>query len=239
MRCWPQQKLLINPDGFFRDKFRTGDAPLTGSVFYMVEIADAMWMVEHVANSMWALTIEDNWEKSGAVDVFDAVEAGGNVVRSFVSMVGAIFPVAWGEIPDNFLICDGGLYDREDYPALYAILDSAFIVDADSFLVPDLSGRVAVGESADFPIGDTGGEAEHTLDVSEMPSHAHTDIGHTHVDGNAIASIAQLPVAPVPSAIPGLGVTGSGSANLTNTGGDGAHNNLQPYLSIRYVIAAR
>jgi microcystin-dependent protein len=34
-------------------------------------------------------------------------------------------------------------------------------------------------------------------------------------------------------------LTGSGFANIQNTGGDGAHNNLQPYLAVKFCIVAR
>lgn len=205
----------------------------------MLSMPDCAWFNEHVANSLWSLTREDNWEKAGDVDVSDAIEAAGLLMESFTSMVGAIFAVAWADIPDSFLVCDGSVYERADYPALYGVLDNVFIVDADTFSVPDLSGRVAIGESSGFAIGEFGGEIEHTLDSGEMPSHSHTDLGHTHVEGNAIAAVAQIPVVPSPAAIPGVGVTGSGAANLTNTGGGNPHNNMQPYSTVRYVIAAR
>jgi hypothetical protein len=81
------------------------------------------------------------------------------------------------------------------------------------------SGKVLVGVAAgdsDFgSLGATGGEKTHTLTVPEMPAHTH-DLnrgpgasGYGVVGGNAIASV----------------VSG-------NTGGDGAHNNLQPFITV-------
>lgn len=205
----------------------------------MISMPDAAWFNEHVANALWALTRDDNWEKVGAVDVADAVEAAGLMMETFTSMVGTIFPVAWGAIPDNFLVCDGGTYAREDYPALYAALDSFYIVDADNFVVPDLSGRVAIGESSGFAIGESGGEIEHTLSSSEMPSHTHTDTGHIHPLAGEVPGLALSP-GELPVDVPGTTeVTGVGNASLTNTGGGNPHNNMQPYTTIRYVIAAR
>lgn len=47
---------------------------------------------------------------------------------------------------------------------------------------PDLRGRFPVGAGTDYTLGQTGGEAKHTLTASETPSHAHslTVPGHSH-----------------------------------------------------------
>lgn len=39
---------------------------------------------------------------------------------------------------------------------------------------PDLRDRFIVGAGSSYSVGDTGGEATHTLTVSEMPSHNHS-----------------------------------------------------------------
>src|SRR5574340_253471 len=40
------------------------------------------------------------------------------------AMIGAIIPYATATIPANCLACDGALYNRVDYPLLYAALHS-------------------------------------------------------------------------------------------------------------------
>lgn len=42
-----------------------------------------------------------------------------------------------------------------------------------------LQGRMLMGASETYPVGSEGGEAEHTLTVQEIPSHAHTMNGWT------------------------------------------------------------
>lgn len=194
----------------------------------MVRMPDVQWFWKHVLDAMWALTIADNWEKIGDVDVTDAVIAASETAESFGSMIGTIFPVAWADIPDNFLECDGSVYERVDYPVLYELLDSFYIIDADTFSVPDLSGRVAVGSSSGFAVGMQGGEIEHTLTEAEMPSHAHIYTPPVfNVD-------IEAPGAPDPLAA-GIGIP----TYTASTGGDDPHNNMQPYTVIKYVIAAR
>lgn len=194
----------------------------------MVRMPSAEWIWAHVLNSMWALTIEDNWEKAGDVDVIDALYAAADITESFQSMVGTIFLVGWAEVPDGWLVCDGTVYARGDYPALYDVLDTVFHVDSDNFSVPDLSGRVAIGESPDFTVGSMDGEERHTLTTSEMPS-------HTHLYTPPVFNVdIEAPGAPDPLAA-GVGIP----TNTGSTGGDDSHNNMQPYTVLRYVIAAR
>lgn len=160
--------------------------------------------------------------------------------------VGFIRPYITANPPDNTIPCDGGTYAREDYPLLYAVIDSVFIIDADNFTVPALNGRTLVGagmsdEGTDFNLGDAGGEENHALSATENATHSHTDIGHTHsvqlaVDGLAVAP-GELPVlVPVPL-VPGS--TGSGNANLTDSGDSTPHNNMQPFGVVKYCVVAR
>jgi len=101
--------------------------------------------------------------------------------------LGTIFPFVTASPPTNSLECDGTHYLRTDYPALYAALDAAYIVDADHFKTPDLRGRVPLGVGtgsglSTYATGDTGGEEKHLLTTSELTEHNHAviDGGHAH-----------------------------------------------------------
>jgi len=89
------------------------------------------------------------------------------------------------------------------------------------------AGRVPVGvdtSDTDFDTAEeTGGEKTHQLTVAEMPTHTHPIYAtSSESDGNQQD---------------GLRSTGRwygnshGSPNVANAGGDGAHNNLQPYIT--------
>lgn len=67
--------------------------------------------------------------------------------------------------------------------------------------------------------GATGGEAEHTLTVDEMPSHNHS---YT-IRGNS---------APTGTGNKWSYWENSASATTGSTGGDQAHNNMPPYLAV-------
>jgi len=155
---------------------------------------------------------------------------GGLVWEVFHPMIGYIFPLATAEIPDNCLLCDGSEYAKDDYPALYAVLDPAFIVDGDTFMVPDLRSRTVVGTAEDgslshYAINDSGGEEEITLSSGEMPAHSH-----------GLFQSTALAIAPgeLPVVIPFIVAAGS----TDSSGGGGAHENRMPYRALPMVIIA-
>jgi len=161
------------------------------------------------------------------------------VIGEIVCFAGSTSPTT------DWLLCNGSSLLRADYPELFSLIGTIYgAADGSHFNIPDLSGRTVVGVGTGSgltarALGDSYGEETHTLVTSEQASHAHTDTGHTHVEGIAVPSVgAALLGVPIPSAIPGVGVTGSGAAALTSSGGNGAHNNIQPSLALNYFIVA-
>ena len=87
----------------------------------------------------------------------------------------------------------------------------------------ETEGQVHIGAGENYEIGDTGGEATHTLTVNEMPSHAHTllydgsggfSFGYQYSSKGARAAATE------------------NSSGIGNTGGSQAHNNMQPYIVV-------
>lgn len=70
----------------------------------------------------------------------------------------------------------------------------------------------------------TGGEKQHTLTIDEMPEHRHNQIytGHYVTAGTTNIAVDTY----------GGGMSGVTNAQMSNTGGNGAHNNLQPYAVV-------
>lgn len=192
------------------------------------------------------LTLPGSWVQDGLLTPDDTVQYLQKPVLEAMEggdwcMIGTIVAFATTDLPPHCLLCDGTEYLREDYANLYAALRPIFQTDADHFVVPDLRERFVLGAStdpdADYFVGRTGGEFDHTLTTAEMPSHTHNDLGHFHTEGNALPNLTTIgPGAPEPTAIPGAGFTGSASANIQVTGGGEAHNNTPPYFVLQWAI---
>lgn len=172
-------------------------------------------------------------------DELDALLAQTFLEINMSANIGSILPFVTTDLPNNILLCDGTQYAREDYPELYAVLDSQYIDDADNFTLPDLRDLVLVGSEDLYSLGQTGGEDAHTLIESEMPAHTHTDAGHIHTTETSTPTLIAIGAGvPAPSAIPGVGSTAAGFASLANTGGDTAHENRMPFYGVKFGIVA-
>lgn len=128
------------------------------------------------------------------------------------------------EVPAWTLLCDGDIYDRVDYPDLYAALDAAYIIDADTFTVPDLIGRFPLGSVAP---GDEAGAWDVTLEVENLPAHHHAydKITATFVDPGASPSV--------------IGIDDINTADTGDTGDGVAVDITNPYHTLIPVIVAR
>lgn len=104
------------------------------------------------------------------------------------------------------------------------------------------AGRVPVGIDAgqtEFDtVEETGGAKTHTLAESEIPSHTHIQDSHTHVIGHvrsATTGSSTTNIAKTADTSSTVGTdtsTNAATATNQNTGGGGAHNNLQPYIVV-------
>jgi len=79
-------------------------------------------------------------------------------------------------------------------------------------------------------LGQCGGEESHALTKSEIPSHTHT----WYFGGGAFPpnTTTQATAQGAAQAY----YTGANPIDVTNTGGSGVHNNIQPYLVLNYII---
>lgn len=159
---------------------------------------------------------------------------------------GVIWPYGGSSAPTGFLMCDGSEASEVTYADLFAILGTSFNLGtetAGNFRLPDMRGRVPMGAGAYTDsvsgalvrtLGQKVGAAAHTLTTAEMPSHTHTDAGHTHTFPSGGAGGANYPALTNGN---GSTVTTTTSyASLNNTGGGGTHNNMQPSLGVNYII---
>ena len=185
---------------------------------------------------------DDNTELTQSqVDDIDGWIAGAigeliNEVTTMTTIPAIVSPYVGdiGDLPTGWLLCDGTTYLRTAYPTLYATINSAFIVDADHFTVPDLNDRFIRGAEND--IGDTGGEQFVTLTTPNLPSHQHgiaTNLGNVAITGSQGAPPQQV------GRING-DVSGAYLTSIPQTDGTGsgtAHENRPPFMNLIYVIS--
>lgn len=165
-----------------------------------------------------------------SVAATSSVTVGGT---SVLSPAGAIMQYAGSSAPTGWLLADGSAVSRTTYAALFAVISTTYGAGNGSttFNLPNLKGKVPVGvDSSDTSfdaLGETGGAKTHTLTSAEMPSHSHSISGVYIMANKNFSGTGFNPLVNDPG--PAINTTG-------NTGGGGAHNNLQPYIVLNYII---
>ena len=174
---------------------------------------------------------------------------GSNQIYSSAVPIGSVLEFAGSSAPTGFLLCDGTAINRVTYADLFAIIGTTYGVGDGSttFNLPNIKGKTVVGRDAgqtEFDVlGETGGAKTHTLITAELPAHNHTitDPGHTHnVDawtsgggGYGVSIVLnQLTKYIISNAV----ISNTTGITINNTGSGTAHNNLQPYIVMNYII---
>lgn len=157
----------------------------------------------------------------------------------------AMWPV--DAAPNGWLICNGAAVSRTNYARLYDVIGTTYGPGNGSttFNLPNWKGRVPVGVDSAQPefatMGKTGGEKQHTLTRAEMPNIAGTfgvvvpDSHSSHRTGDFVG-VTVNPSSPNAKNLPTANGTIYGYG--INVGGNGAHNNLQPYMTVNFIIRA-
>jgi len=147
------------------------------------------------------------------------------------NLTGIIQMFAGSVAPDGFLICDGSAISREIYSELFNVIGISYGAGngSSTFNVPNFKGRVPVGldsSQTEFDaLNKIGGSKNHVLTIEEMPAHKHTfndnygvqNVEVTFYNGTATDEIERW-------------------EDTSTVGGGLAHNNLQPYCTISFVI---
>lgn len=197
------------------------------------------------------LDIENKTVVSGSVDGTGhlillhkdgtTVDAGVVVGPAGPAITGSVSLFAGATAPTGAVLCDGAAYSRSGlYAPLFALIGTTYGVGDGSttFNVPNAKGRVLVGRDAAqaefLTRGQTGGAKTHTLLTAETPSHTHT----ATIAGSVAQGVLMVPADTASATNRYSLAIGGGAPALPTTaaGGGGAHNNLQPYLVMNYII---
>jgi microcystin-dependent protein len=173
--------------------------------------------------------------------------------------IGTVIIFAGNFAPRNWMFCQGQLLPISNYQSLFSILGTTYGGDGrTTFALPDLRGRAPLGQGQGYglsnrPLGHRGGEERHLLNFTEMPAHYHSltssdvnlnvsigvnnDEGETANPSGATIGMNANDVFNEEDPTGNLGgVNSSISGNTTIEGGSASHNNMQPWISMNYVI---
>lgn len=149
---------------------------------------------------------------------------------------GSYAPIGWA-------LCDGRLLPISQNSSLFSLLGTTYGGDGKTtFGLPNLQGRAPMhwGDGPGLTprrLGEAGGESAVTLLANQMPSHQHG------ASVSAASPDQSTPAGNVPAAAtlytapPGASQLSSGS--IVQTGGSQPHDNMQPYLSVTFIIATQ
>jgi microcystin-dependent protein len=160
-----------------------------------------------------------------------------------LSFLGEIRAIPYNFVPSRWALCDGSQMAISNNTALFSIIGTTYGGDGFFFNLPDLRDRTAMAAGAGRAlapraVGESGGFDTITLDINTLAQHSHPALV-TSVPGNTPTpvgtTLARYPDAYHTDARSNLG-TMAPETLPTAQGGGGAHNNIQPSLTLMYVI---
>ena len=177
-------------------------------------------------------------------------------------MLASIMIFAGNFAPRGWSFCDGQLLAISSNTALFSLLGTTYGGDGrTTFALPDLRGRAPIGPRhgpglSTYALGQRGGVETVTLNLLQIPSHSHTTtvtegsaflpVNTTDGDADSTSPAAGVlantgddlyasgtPNGNYPAAAPVVGT----QVVVHPNGGSQWHTNIQPFLSINYIIA--
>ena len=146
--------------------------------------------------------------------------------------------VAFNFAPPGWAFCDGQTLLINQNQSLFSLLGTNYGGDGETtFGLPELRGRTPIHTGGGHPLGQKAGQDGVTLTAAQMPSHDHpmqASSGAASTAEGAGAALAQAAA----NAYAGASANTSLSADsVGNTGSGQPHNNMQPFLTLHFIIA--
>jgi microcystin-dependent protein len=143
---------------------------------------------------------------------------------------------AFNFAPRGWALCNGQTLPISQNQALFSLLGTTYGGNGTTtFALPNLQGSFALDVGTGYTQGQTGGEANHTLTIPELPAH-----NHPLVAAN-VAGALPSPVTAFPGVLTDEGYSGAATTTLgtgsSPTGGSQPHPNMPPYLVVNFCIA--
>jgi microcystin-dependent protein len=158
--------------------------------------------------------------------------------------VGELMLVPYNFAPVGWMFCQGQILPISEYDTLFNLIGTTFVGDGQStFALPDLRGRTAIAfgpskTGTNYVIGQSGGVENVTLNGNQMPLHNHQAAcsNNPQNSANAAGSILATAATGVNMYSPTAPSTPMG-ASISTVGGNQAHENRQPYLTLNWCIS--
>lgn len=166
---------------------------------------------------------------------------------------GIIYPYAGKNPPVGYLLCDGTAVSRSQYAELFAVIGTTYGTGngTSTFNLPDLRTRVPIGaDSANYQLGSKGGEATHKLTQAELPNYTIPNVELVGTTNDIYCNrLEPSGIITAKTALDKRSYAFSGESNRwadytidashshSSGGSDKAHNNMQPYTVINYIIS--
>jgi microcystin-dependent protein len=138
------------------------------------------------------------------------------------------------------MLCQAQLLPISEFETLFNLIGTTYGGDGQStFQLPDLRGRAAVHQGPGFVVAQQGGQETVTLTTQQIPSHTHPLSGTNNngTTNNFQALVLAQFATAVYRASPPNPATALNTAAVSNTGNTQPHDNLQPYLTMSWIIS--
>jgi microcystin-dependent protein len=148
--------------------------------------------------------------------------------------------------PRGWALCDGQLLAISSNSALFSLLGTTYGGDGrTTFGLPDLRGRVPIHPGtgpglSPYTLGQKGGVESVTLTENQLPSHRHTlwvDNDLPSPQGTPPTSMSGMTLAREAYVNSNAPDTQLNAEMMGYTGGSQSVGNLQPFLTVNFIIA--
>jgi microcystin-dependent protein len=151
--------------------------------------------------------------------------------------------VAFGFAPKGWALCNGQLMPINQNQALFSLLGVQYGGNGQTtFALPDLRGRTPMHVGPNLPLGAVQGSEAVTLTAGQMPQHGHgqrasSDLANANLPANALPAAKPRGGVAMYGAVDGANTVQMHPASISTSGGGQPHQNMQPYLTMNFVIA--
>lgn len=145
--------------------------------------------------------------------------------------------------PRGWAFCNGQTLQIGQNQGLFSLLGTTFGGDGQvNFALPDFRGRVPIHVGQGHELGERGGEQAHTLSGNELPQHTHlvkaadreSSVGNSNNPVGRLFSNSK-PANQYSDRLENA--VALSQSTITNVGGNQAHLNMQPFLTLSFCIA--